>query len=316
MGWLRGRHPRSNGTCPDPARPAGRIGGESGASCVIRTTGADPESRSDRRQSGGLFAAAAISRAGHQAVLIERDRLSRTAAPRAGVPQGEQPHVFLLRGLLAAEELLPGLRADLESRGAVPFDSARVAWLGEHGWLKRAEGYEVLSLTRPLFEQVVGERVVALDGVELRDGTAVRGLHRNDSPGRRRWTVETARSDDNVDLVIDASGRNSRLPQWLAALGVTAPKTSEIEARTGYATRVYRDVPALPGISGIVCKPLPSAPLADWPFRWRTGGGWWWRSAGGITARRATSPGSSRSCTDYQTPPSRTSSTGRRRAVT
>lgn len=66
-------------------------------------------------------------------MLIERDRLGDTAAPRAGVPQGEQPHVFLLRGLLAAEELLPGLRAELESRGAVPFDSARVACLGEHG---------------------------------------------------------------------------------------------------------------------------------------------------------------------------------------
>lgn len=34
----------------------------------------------------GLFAAAAISRAGHEAVLIERDLLSDTAAPRAGVP--------------------------------------------------------------------------------------------------------------------------------------------------------------------------------------------------------------------------------------
>jgi hypothetical protein len=85
----------------------------------------------------GPFAAAAVSRAVHEAVheavLIERDRLGDTAAPRAGVPQGEQPHVFLLRGLLAAEELLPGLRAELESRGAVPFDSARVACLGEHG---------------------------------------------------------------------------------------------------------------------------------------------------------------------------------------
>jgi len=216
----------------------------------------------------GLFAAAAISRAGHEAVLIERDELSDTPAPRAGVPQGEQPHVFLLRGLLAAEELLPGLHADLESRGAVPFDSARVAWLGEHGWLKRAEGYEVLSLTRPLFEQVVRERVVALDRVELRDGTAVKGLCRNDSPGGERWTVEATQPDDNVDadLVIDASGRNSRLPEWLAALGVTAPRTSEIDARTGYATRIYRDVPALPGISGIVLQTTPRCAIGGLAF--------------------------------------------------
>ena len=266
----------------------------------------------------GLFAAAAISRAGHEAVLIERDELSDTPAPRAGVPQGEQPHVFLLRGLLAAEELLPGLHADLESRGAVPFDSARVAWLGEHGWLKRAEGYEVLSLTRPLFEQVVRERVVALDRVELRDGTAVKGLCRNDSPGGERWTVEATQPDDNVDadLVIDASGRNSRLPQWLAALGVTAPRTSEIDARTGYATRIYRDVPALQGISGIVLQTTRGVPSAGWPFRWRTGGGWWWRSAEEISAPLGTSPGSSRSCINCRTPPSRISSTEQRHAVT
>ena len=211
----------------------------------------------------GLFAAAAISRAGHEAVLVERDQLGDTATPRAGVPQGEQPHVFLLRGLLAAEELLPGLRPDLESRGAVPFDSARVAWLGEHGWLKRAEGFEVLSLTRPLFEQVVREHVLRLDRVELRDDTAVKGLHHSDSPGRRRWGVETARPDADVDadLVVDASGRNSRLPEWLAALGMTTPKPSEIDARTGYSTRVYRDGPALPGISGIVLQTTPNCPI-------------------------------------------------------
>jgi 2-polyprenyl-6-methoxyphenol hydroxylase-like FAD-dependent oxidoreductase len=129
--------------------------------------------------------------------------------------------------------------------------------------LKRAEGFEVLSLTRPLFEQVVREHVLRLDRVELRDDTVVKGLHRSDSLGRQRWRVETARPDDNVDadLVIDASGRNSRLPEWLAALGVRAPKSSEIEARTGYSTRVYRDGPALPGISGIVLQTTPNCPI-------------------------------------------------------
>src|SRR4051794_29723216 len=82
----------------------------------------------------GLFAAAAVSRAGHEVLLLERDLLEETPGPRPGVPQGAQPHVFLLRGLLAAEELLPGLRHDLQSSGAVPFDSARLAWLGEQGW--------------------------------------------------------------------------------------------------------------------------------------------------------------------------------------
>ena len=206
----------------------------------------------------GLFAAAAISRAGHEAVLIERDQLSDTAAPRAGVPQCEQPHVFLLRGLLAAEELLPGLKADLESRGAVPFDSSRLAWLGEQGWTPaQTSGFEVISLTRPLFEQVVRQHVLGLDRVQLHDGTTVKGLRRNISPaGGRRWAVVTATAGDSIeaDLVVDASGRGSRLPQWLAALGVGAPKVSEIDARLGYATREYKDGPDLAGLSGILLQ--------------------------------------------------------------
>src|SRR5664279_1534701 len=266
----------------------------------------------------GLFAAAAVSRAGHEAGLVERDPLSDTAAPGAGVPQGEQPHVFLLRGLLAAEELLPGLRADLESRGAVPFDSARVAWLGEHGWLKRAEGFEVLSLIRPLFEQVVREHVLRLDRVQLRDDALVKSLHHNDSPGRQRWSVETARPDADVDadLVIDASGRNSRLPEWLTALGVTALRSTEIDARTGYSTRCTAMPLRCLVFRGSSCKPPRTAPSAGSPFRWSTGDGWWWRSVEEITGHLATSLRSSRFCTSCRTPPSRISLIGPRHAVT
>ena len=61
----------------------------------------------------GLFAAAAVAAAGARTVIIERDVLPNGAIPRKGVPQGGQAHVLLHRGLLAAEELLPGIREDL-----------------------------------------------------------------------------------------------------------------------------------------------------------------------------------------------------------
>src|SRR6476646_8285137 len=116
----------------------------------------------------GLFTAAAVSRAGHQVILLERDRLDGTAETRPGVPQGAQPHIFLLRGLAAAEELLPDLRLELRSRGAVPFDTAKLAWLGEQGWTPaNSTGFEVISQTRPLLERVVLRRVPDLDRVRL-----------------------------------------------------------------------------------------------------------------------------------------------------
>ncbi len=40
------------------------------------------------------------------------------------MPQGSQPHIYLLRGLRAAEELVPGLTDDLRAAGARPFDTA------------------------------------------------------------------------------------------------------------------------------------------------------------------------------------------------
>lgn len=210
----------------------------------------------------GLFAAAAAAGSGHRVVVVERDRLSDTADPRPGVPQGQQPHVFLLRGLQAAEELLPGLRADLQSRGAVPITTSRFAWLGEQGWAPlESSDLQIISLTRPLFEQVVRQRVFGLDGVEVRDGCRVNGLRRNSSPGLPGWQVEVGGGVDiPADLVVDASGRTSRMPVWLTTLGIASPKLSEVDAHTGYATRMYRDCPSLGGLSGIVLQSTPEHP--------------------------------------------------------
>ena len=75
----------------------------------------------------GLFAAAAAARAGCAVSVLERDVLPAEPLARPSVPQDVQPHVFLHRGLLAAEQLLPGFRDDLLDAGAVAFDTARAA---------------------------------------------------------------------------------------------------------------------------------------------------------------------------------------------
>jgi hypothetical protein len=96
----------------------------------------------------GLFAAAAAAANGADTVILERDRLPKTPEPRRGVPQGRQAHVLLYRGLLSAEELLPGLREDLIAHGAARFDSGTMPWLGEYGWLPTWwQGFELVSVT-------------------------------------------------------------------------------------------------------------------------------------------------------------------------
>jgi 2-polyprenyl-6-methoxyphenol hydroxylase-like FAD-dependent oxidoreductase len=205
----------------------------------------------------GLFAAAAAAAAGAQTMIIERDVLPATPVARKGVPQGRQPHVLLHRGLLAAEKLLPGLREDLLSHGAVPLDTGTIAWLGEYGWLPTwIPAYETVSATRPLLEQLVRDRVRSLDGVTLRDGVRVTELHRDNDA----WQVVCGDGETVLaDLVIDASGRGSRLPHWLAELGVPVTEPLTVDARLGYACQMYRAVGQSPIEIGVVIQATPQA---------------------------------------------------------
>ncbi len=204
----------------------------------------------------GLFAAAAAASRGNSVTVLERDVLPGGPEARAGVPQGGQPHVFLFRGLLALEELLLGSRQELLSADAVPVDTGKLPWLAEHGWLPVEQcGFEVLSLTRPLFEYVIRRSVERLPGVEIRTGSKVIGLRRRD----RHWEVGLADGSTVLtDLLVDASGRSSRLPVWLADAGVGAAPVSQVDSGVGYATRMYADVPSGFDAMGVVVQATPT----------------------------------------------------------
>ncbi len=204
----------------------------------------------------GLLTAAALAGEGREVTVVDRDVFPKDARPRPGVPQSSQAHVLLYRGLLAAEELLPGLRSDLLAAGAVPFNGGQLFWRSADGWLPTREGYEVVSLTRPLLEHVVRGRVRALPGVRLEQGHRVCGLERRDG----QWEVlRSGGSALPADFVIDASGRNSRLPAWLTDIGVVVPEGSAVDARVGYATRVYTADPSLlEGCAGFVVAATPA----------------------------------------------------------
>jgi flavin-dependent dehydrogenase len=213
----------------------------------------------------GLFAAAAVAGRGNSVIVLERDVLPDTPKSRAGVPQGDQPHVFLFRGLLALEDLLPGSRQAFLDHGAVPFDTGDLPWLTQHGWLPVGlRAFEVLSMTRPLFEHTVRGKVEELPEVQIHQGCKAVNLRRRD----RRWEVGVA--DGSVvlaDLVIDASGRSSRLPIWLGNARVGPARVSEVDANLGYATRMYAAVPADMTAVGVVIQQTPATLIGGMALR-------------------------------------------------
>lgn len=206
----------------------------------------------------GLWVAAAASSSGARVLLLDHDQDPGGPSSRAGVPQGAQPHVLLHRGLRAGEDLLPGLHDELLAAGAIRVDTGLLPWLGEHGWLPAQPSYDVLSLTRPLFEHLVRRRVLALPGVDVRWDAKVTGLARGDGI----WRVQVARGPDATGpLVVDATGRSTRLPRWLGALGVPTPEPAVVDARLGYATQLLEGGPDPGDLPGVVVQATPGSPV-------------------------------------------------------
>lgn len=240
---------------------------------------------------GGIFAAAALSASGWTVTLLERDRLPTGAEHRRGVPQDRQAHILLHRGLTAIEGLLPGFRAELLARDAVPFDTGRMPWLGEYGWLSTdIPGWEVVSATRPLMDAVARDLLGRLPGMRVRDGVRVTGLQ----PRSAGWRViveseeatvphDGRHVDDLVaSIVVDASGRGSRLDRWLPMLG--GAEAEVVDARVGYSGRLHvarREIPLDAGLVIFGVVPDGASGLAL-PVE----GGQWMISASGMGSSR------------------------------
>lgn len=193
----------------------------------------------------GMLAARVLAGHVERVTVVERDRLPDGVQPRRGVPQGWQVHALLARGLVGLERLFPGFGRDLQDAGAVPVRvPGDVLVLTRAGWVdRRAPGWLSLSASRPLIEATVRRRLLQLPGVTVLDGCQVTALGASDDGRVVRGVV--VRGDDgaaslDADLVVDASGRGSRTPTWLADLGSPVPDRTTIDARITYASRFYR----------------------------------------------------------------------------
>lgn len=198
----------------------------------------------------GVLAARALSERFDQVTVIERDRFPDGPEFRKGVPQARHVHTFWAGGMRVVERMLPELRQTLLDAGAEPLAMPTdTAWLSPAGrWTHRFEATQsVVSASRPLLDWAIRTQVRATANIRFLEEHEVTAL-RLGHEGRIVGTDLRDRSSGtqlhlSSQLVVDASGRGSRLPAWLAALGLPVPKETVIDASLGYATRVY-DIPA------------------------------------------------------------------------
>jgi flavin-dependent dehydrogenase len=208
----------------------------------------------------GLLAARALSESFERVTIVERDELPDGPCHHQGVPQVKQFHVTLSLGLQKMAEFFPGIDQELRSEGCPVVDEARdFADAGSEGWLVRTESdSRLVGSTRALLDWVIRRRVTAVENIEIRQGNVL-GLAA--SGDRRQVTGVRLRRGVAVsgDLVVDASGRGTKSPAWLEALGYPRPSEDHVRCYVGYATQLVR-VPGgvMPdGLSGLVAFPFP-----------------------------------------------------------
>jgi 2-polyprenyl-6-methoxyphenol hydroxylase-like FAD-dependent oxidoreductase len=209
---------------------------------------------------GGLLATRVLADHYERVTLLERDIFPPLGEHRKGVPQGRHTHGLLVSGARVLERWFPGFREELIEEGAVAGDvAADGRWFNEGACLTRFKsGLEGLLMTRPFLEARLRRRVLKLPNIAARQGLRVTGLTVS-SDGRRVTGVKTGDEEIAADIVIDATGRGSRSPEWLCGLGYPKPEEERVEVALAYTTRFFRRRREhLQGDSAVIIPPTPS----------------------------------------------------------
>jgi 2-polyprenyl-6-methoxyphenol hydroxylase-like FAD-dependent oxidoreductase len=221
----------------------------------------------------GLGVALALSGRGHRVTVLEADATPLPAThleafehwDRRGSPQTRHSHALLARLRNLIRDHAPELLEKLLACGAEELRfTDRVRQLFPGAALEPGdEDIVFLACRRITFEWVLRRHVQETGLVEFRDGAEVTRLEaeRDPATGLPRvtgaWVKGPGGGESLVrgDLVVDASGRRSKLGRWLPAIGTAPVREASSPCGIFYTSRFYRlldgvEPPALDG--GIV----------------------------------------------------------------
>ncbi|WP_026677888.1 FAD-dependent oxidoreductase [Fictibacillus gelatini] len=194
----------------------------------------------------GLMTARVLSDHYKEVLIVEKDDYPSEPDLRPGTPQAFHPHRFTARGKLITERLFPGYEQDLVAQGSPSSFNKTVYFMNQHGTLEMKYERNDIKFSRAVLEWVIRQRVKAIPNVHILTKHDV--LRLLTTPDRSAITGVLTRDRDQsgqektliADLVIDTSGRSSKLSAWLNELGYEVPKPDLLKVSLGYSTRRYK----------------------------------------------------------------------------
>ncbi|USK29292.1 FAD dependent oxidoreductase [Bacillus sp. CMF21] len=194
----------------------------------------------------GLLSSRVLSDYYAEVLIIEKDDLPVKPDIRAGTPQAFHPHRFTPRGKMIMERFFTGFNDELLTCGAPSTQNKMIHQTNQYGSLVMPNTENDATFSRALLEWVCRQRVKGISNVQFltkvdvigllmtSDQTVVTGVH-----VREREQLDQQKTL-MADLVIDTSGRSSKLGKWLQHLGFDVPNPDILKVSLGYSTRHYK----------------------------------------------------------------------------
>ena len=196
----------------------------------------------------GLMAARILADHFETVTVVERESLNdhnpssppQKPEPHGGVSQANNVHVPLAQGQRILEYLFPGLAIELSLVGA-----PTINWTADCPVLGVGVRFQADLATHTcshrLFEWSIRRRLMDHYGVNFLAACQVTQLRLDDSQARVTGVQvlqQGGAEEDKLaaDLVVDARGCHSSLPQWLETLGYPSPEETAINSFLGYST--------------------------------------------------------------------------------
>jgi 2-polyprenyl-6-methoxyphenol hydroxylase-like FAD-dependent oxidoreductase len=210
--------------------------------------------------AAGLFAALLLARANHEVVVLEQDHLEPTpdvesaaaSAFRWTAPQIVQPHIVMARCRQLLRSRLPDVYDALLAAGVAeaPLWTQMPPTLADTSARPSDDELTMLMSRRSTVDWVLKRAVLDQPGITVHYGVQVTGLMASPEDPPRVTGVRWKQGEHDADLIIDATGRRTRIDHWLGDIGAQPSATWFAECGIAYFSRHYRLRPGatLPGL--------------------------------------------------------------------
>ncbi len=224
----------------------------------------------------GMAAAMMLADDGHQVTVLERDSEPPPPEPegafvdwdRRSVAQFGLAHWLHARGTSILENQLPAVYNGLNDNGGFHFNLVKylLSMMPDAEVTPDDDRFDLVTGRRSTIEWSMAQAANAHAGVTVRRGEPIAGLTADVVDGRPpHVTGVRLQSGQEIagDLVVDATGRRSPTPDWLAELGAVAPIEHAEDSGFAYFGRYYRG--EMPAVMGPLLAPLGSFSILTLP---------------------------------------------------